>query len=237
MPRFMRSEMVEHNYCTERSEGEEDEAEGRVDEAEEARAEAMGHEANNEGQHGEPGHQAGGGHQDSQFGSFRAEDGMGEREPIGCDTDPVNHCCWVQEGQGDSGGDVCGQMRGDSAFVPAFASTGIGPQGFLDGAEKKVDPQRKQDDHADGREDGLESRIGQVGEEIFTTEEGQGEEDQVSGDRTDSAGEGMAPPADHAAADGQHVDRAHRRCRSQSHEVCARKYVDVGDKHIMTEDW
>jgi len=62
-------------------------------------------------------------------------------------------------------------MPGDDAFVPAFAnSSSVGPQGFLDGADKEVDPQRKQDDHADGREDGPESRAGQVGEEIGAPE-------------------------------------------------------------------
>ena len=86
----------------------------------------------------------------------------------------------------------------------------VGPQGLLDGADKEVDPQRKQDDYADARQDGPESRVGQVGKEIVTAEEDQGEEDQVAGDGADSAGEGTAPTADHAAADGQHVDRAHR---------------------------
>ena len=55
------------------------------------------------------------------------------------------------------------RCAGDGALVPAFASAGVGPQGFLDGADKEVEPQRKQDDHADGREDSLESRFGQVG--------------------------------------------------------------------------
>ena len=155
--------MAGHDYCTERGEGKEDEAEGGVDEAEEGRADAVGHEANDEGQRGEPGHQAGGGHQDSPPGGVGAQDGMGEGEPVGGDADPVNHGCGVEDGQGDSVGDIGDQMRGDGAFVPAFASAGVGPQGFLDGADKEVDPQRKQDDHADGREDGLESRVGQVG--------------------------------------------------------------------------
>ena len=44
-------------------------------------------------------------------------------------------------------------MRGDGAFVPVLASAGVGPQGLLDGADKEVDPQRKQDDYADGRQD------------------------------------------------------------------------------------
>lgn len=62
-------------------------------------------------------------------------------------------------------------MRGDGAFVPALAGSSVGPQGFLDGADKEVGPQRKQDDHTDGREDGPENRVGQVGEEIVTSEE------------------------------------------------------------------
>ena len=61
--------------------------------------------------------------------------------------------------------------------VPAFAGSSVGPQGFLDGADKEVEPQRQQDDYADSRQDGLESRVGQVGKEIVTAEEDQGEED------------------------------------------------------------
>ena len=37
---------------------------------------------------------------------------------------------------------------------------------------------------------------------VVPAEEDQGEENQVAGDGTDSAGEGTAPTADHAAADG-----------------------------------
>ena len=228
--------MAGHDDCTERGEGEENETEGGVDEAEEGRADAVGHEANDEDQRGEPGHQPGGDHQDSPPGGVGAQDGMGEGEPVGGDADPVNHGGGVEDGQGGARGDIAGQMRGDGAFVPAFASSGVGSQGFLDGADKEVEPQRQQDDHADGREDGPESRVGQVGEEIVAAEEDQGEEDQVAGDGADSAGEGTAPTADHAAADGQHVDRAHRRGRRQSHEVCGRKYVDVGDERHVTAD-
>src|SRR6476660_4284066 len=92
-------EMVGHKYCTEHGEGEEDEAEGAVDEAEEGRTEAVRHEAYNEGQRSEPGHQACSGHQDSPPGGFGAEDGMGEGEPIGGDADPVIHCCRVEDRQ------------------------------------------------------------------------------------------------------------------------------------------
>jgi len=53
----------------------------------------------------------------------------------------------------------------DGAFVPVLANAGVGPQGLLDGADKEVDPQRKQDDYADGRQDGLERRVGQVRKE------------------------------------------------------------------------
>ena len=119
--------MVGHNYCTEGGEGEEDEAEGGVDEAEEGRAEPVRHEANDEGQRGEPGHQTGGGHQDSPHGGFGTEDRMSEGEPIGADADPVNHCCGVEDGQGASGGDIGGQMRRDGAFVPVFPSARVGP--------------------------------------------------------------------------------------------------------------
>ena len=122
-------------------------------------------------------------------------------------------------------------MRGDGALVPAFASSGMGPQWFLDGADKEVNPQRKQDDHAHGREDDPESRVAEVGEEIVTAEEDQGKEDQVAGDGTDCAGEGAAPTADHAAADGQHVDRAHRGSGRESHEERGREHVDVREEH------
>ena len=74
-------------------------------------------------------------------------------------------------------GDFGEQMCGDGAFVPVLASAGVGPQGLLDGADKEVDPQRKQDDYADGRQDGLERRVGQVGKEVVTPEEDQREED------------------------------------------------------------
>ena len=68
-------------------------------------------------------------------------------------------------------------MRGDGAFVPVLASAGVGLQGILGGADKEVDPQRKQDDYADGRQDGLERRVGQVGKEVVPPEEDQREED------------------------------------------------------------
>ena len=68
-------------------------------------------------------------------------------------------------------------MRGDGAFIPVLASAGVGPQGLLDGADKEVDPQRKQDDCADGGQDGPEHRVGYVGKEVVTPEEDQREED------------------------------------------------------------
>ena len=55
-------EMVGQDYCTERGEAEEDEAEDGVDEAEKGRADPMGDKTNNDDQHGEPSHQTGGGH-------------------------------------------------------------------------------------------------------------------------------------------------------------------------------
>src|ERR1700683_1741594 len=45
----------------------------------------------------------------------------------------------------------------------------------------------------------------------------------------------MAPTADHAAADGQHVDRSHRRGRRQSHQKCGREHVDVGEHHVAAD--
>jgi len=63
-------EMAGHDDCTERGEAEENDAEGGVDEAEEGRADAVGHEANDEDQRGEPGHEPGGDHQDSHRGAL-----------------------------------------------------------------------------------------------------------------------------------------------------------------------
>jgi len=166
-------DMSGEDYGAERGEGEKDEAEDGVDQAEEGGPDAVGYEANGDDQHGEPSHEAGGDHQDSPHGGFGAEDGMGEGEPVGGDTDPVDHACRVEDGQAGGGGDIGGQMLGDGAFVPVPAGAGVGPQGFLDGADKEVEPQRKQDDYADGRKDGLKSRIGQVGKDIVTAEEDQ----------------------------------------------------------------
>jgi hypothetical protein len=42
----------------------------------------------------------------------------------------------------------------------------MGPHGLFDGVDKEVDSQRKQDDYADGRQDALERRVGQVGKKI-----------------------------------------------------------------------
>ena len=83
--------MAGQDYCAERGEAEEDQAEDGVDEAEEGRADAVGEEANDNDQRGEPGHQAGGHHQDSPPGGFGAQDGMGKGEPVGGDANPVNH--------------------------------------------------------------------------------------------------------------------------------------------------
>ena len=57
--------MAGKDYCTERGEAKEDEPEDGIDEAEEDRVDAVGDEANDHDQSGEPSHQAGGGHQDS----------------------------------------------------------------------------------------------------------------------------------------------------------------------------
>src|SRR5271157_38209 len=228
--------MSGEDYGAERGEGEEDDAEGGVDQAEESRPDAVGYEANGDDQQGEPGHQAGGNHQDSPPGRFGAEDGMGEREPVGGDADPVNHGCGVEDGQANGGGDIGGQMLRDGAFVSVLAGAGVGPQRFLDGVEKRVEPQRKQDDYADGLEDGPNSRVGQVGENIVAAQEDQGEEDQVASDGADATGDSVAPTADNPAADGQHVDGAHRRRRCQSHEIGGRKHVDVRDQSHVSAD-
>jgi len=68
-------------------------------------------------------------------------------------------------------------MRGDGAFVQVLASAGVCPQGILDGPDKEVDPQRKEDYYADGRQDGLKRRVGQIRKEVVTPEEDQREED------------------------------------------------------------
>src|ERR1700730_3087761 len=61
-------EMAGQDYCTERGEANEDKAEDSVDEAKEDRPDAVGDEANDDNQRGEPRHQAGGGHEDSPPG-------------------------------------------------------------------------------------------------------------------------------------------------------------------------
>ena len=66
--------MAGQDDCTKRGEAEEDQAENAVDEAEEARADAVGDEVNGDDQRGEPGHQAGGGHQDSPHRGAVAQD-------------------------------------------------------------------------------------------------------------------------------------------------------------------
>jgi hypothetical protein len=78
------------------------------------------------------------------------------------------------------------QMRRDGAFVPVLASASIGPHGILDGADKEVDPKRKQDDYADGRQDGLERRVGQIGKEVMPPEENHRKKDEIAGDGADS---------------------------------------------------
>lgn len=67
-------EVAGQDYCTERSEAKEDKAQDSVDETEEDRANAVGDEANDDDQRGEPGHQAGGGHQDSPHRGAVAQD-------------------------------------------------------------------------------------------------------------------------------------------------------------------
>ena len=127
-------------------------------------------------------------------------------------------------------------MRGDGLFVPVLASTGKGPHGVLDGADKDVDPKRKQDDYADGLQDGLERGVRQVRKEVVPPDEDDRKKDEIAADGTDSTGEGMAPTADQTAADGQHVNRAHRRGSRQSHQECGQKHVDVGDEHHVAAD-
>ena len=79
-------------------------------------------------------------------------------------------------------------------------------------------------------------RVGQVGKEIVTAKENQREEEKLAGDGADSAGDGMAPTTDQAAADGQHVDGTHGRRRCQPDEECRGKYVDVRDDHHVAGD-
>ncbi|MFZ1138479.1 MAG: hypothetical protein WAN76_04840 [Candidatus Sulfotelmatobacter sp.] len=62
--------MAGQDYSAERAEAKQDKAEDGVDKAEEGRADAVGDEANNNDQRGEPGHQTGGGQQDSHTGAL-----------------------------------------------------------------------------------------------------------------------------------------------------------------------
>lgn len=62
--------MAFQDYCTERGETEEDQAEVGIDEAEEGRVDAVGEEENDNDQRGEPGHQTGGHRQDSAPGAL-----------------------------------------------------------------------------------------------------------------------------------------------------------------------
>ena len=66
--------MAGQDYRTERGKAKEDKAEDSIHEAEEVRADAVGDEANDDGERRKPGHQAGGGHQDSQTGGAVAQD-------------------------------------------------------------------------------------------------------------------------------------------------------------------
>src|ERR1700691_6021273 len=61
-------EMAGHDDCTERGEAKQDKTEDRVDESKEDRADAVGNEANGDDRRGEPGREAGGGHQESPGG-------------------------------------------------------------------------------------------------------------------------------------------------------------------------
>jgi hypothetical protein len=71
-------EMAGQDYCTKRGEANEDKTENGVDEAKKDRAYAVWDEANDGDERGEPGHQAGGGHQDSPPWGAVAQDQMGE---------------------------------------------------------------------------------------------------------------------------------------------------------------
>src|SRR5271165_4219555 len=122
---------------------------------------------------------------------------MGDGEPVGADADPVKNGQGVEDGQNKTVGDFDEQMCWDGAFVPMLASAGVGPQGLLDGADKEVDPQRKQDDYADGCQDGRGGRVGEVGKELVPSREDQRKEDQTPGEGPDPAGEGMSPTPNH----------------------------------------
>jgi hypothetical protein len=91
---------------------------------------------------------------------------MAEGEPVGGDAKPVGYGQGVEDGQGGTVGDFRDQTCRDRAFGLALVNAGIGPQGLLDGADNEVDPERKQDDRAEGRQDGLERRVGQIGKEV-----------------------------------------------------------------------
>ena len=91
VPRVLVQGMAGQDYSAERREANQEKAEDGVDEAEEGRADAVGDEANNNDQRGEPGHQACGGHQDSPHGSAIAQDRMSEGKPVGGNANPVKY--------------------------------------------------------------------------------------------------------------------------------------------------
>jgi hypothetical protein len=74
--------MVEQEYGAERGEAKEDKPEDGIDETKEDRTDPVGDETIDDDERGEPGHQAGGGHQDSPLGGGDAQDRMGEGEPL-----------------------------------------------------------------------------------------------------------------------------------------------------------
>ena len=83
--------MTVQDYCAERGEAKKDKTEDGIDEAEKDRADAVWDETNNDDQRGEPGRQARTRHQDSAARGVGAEDRMGDREPVGRNTNPVNY--------------------------------------------------------------------------------------------------------------------------------------------------
>ena len=66
--------MAVQEYCAQRGEAEENNAEDGVHETKEDRTDPVGDEANDDDQRREPGHETGGDHQDSPPGGAGAQD-------------------------------------------------------------------------------------------------------------------------------------------------------------------
>jgi hypothetical protein len=226
--------MPGQDNCAIRREAQKDDAKDGVNKAEKGRADTVGYKANDDDQCTEPSHQASRHYEDSPSGGLGAQDGMGQGKPIGSYADPINDGQGIEERQAGARRDIGGQVRGDGSFIPTLASAGVGPQGLLDRANEEIDSQRQQDDQANTRQNGLQSRVGQIGKKIMTAEQNEREEREFASDGTGTPGKRVAPASDQSAANGQHVDWAHGRRRRQSDKKGCRKHVNVGNEHHLS---